>query len=78
MQVVSALIDIYADERLAYDSNFRVGGFLARLEGAVDGARRAVKAVDRKRPGGRELRARAEETRDDLIAFVKYRRQLKL
>jgi hypothetical protein len=78
VQAVSALIDIYADERLAYDANFRTGGFLARLADATDGVRRAVKSIDRKRPGGRELRGRAEETRDNLVAFVKYRRRLKL
>jgi hypothetical protein len=76
--VVSALIDIYADEGLPYDTNFRTGGFLTRLSDAVDGVKRAAKAVDRKRPGGRELKARAEETRDNLLAFIRYRRKLKL
>jgi hypothetical protein len=78
MQAVSGLIDIYSDERLPYDVNFRTQGFLQRLAGAVDGVKRAAKAVDRKQSGGRDLKARAEETRDNLVAFIRYRRGLKL
>lgn len=76
IQAVSALIDIYSDERLAYDVNFRNGGYIDRLAGAVDGVKKATKAVDKKKE--RELRIRAEETRDNLVAFIKYRRSLKL
>jgi hypothetical protein len=78
VQVVSALIDIYSNEDLPYDINFRSGNFLARLTDAVDGVKKAVKGIDRKKPGGQELKARGEETRDNLVAFVKYRRKLKL
>lgn len=38
--------------------------------------RRAVRSVDRKKEGGRALRARGEETLENLRAFVKYRRGL--
>jgi hypothetical protein len=78
IQAVSALIDIYSDEELPYDANFRSGNFLAKLTESVDGVKRAVKSIDRKKPGGRELKERGEETRDNLVAFIKYRRKLKL
>jgi hypothetical protein len=45
---------------------------------AVEGVRRAVKGVDRKREGGRELRRHGEEVRDNLVAFLKYRKGLGL
>lgn len=78
VQALSALIDIYADERVPYDANFRAGAFVDRLAGAVDGVKKAVRAVDRRKDGGRELKLRAEETRDNLVAFIRYRRGLKL
>jgi hypothetical protein len=71
------VIDIYSDETLPYDINFRQHGYIAKLKDAVEATRRAVKTVDRKRPGGRELRLRVEETRDNLIAFIKYREKLR-
>lgn len=42
--------------------------------------RRAVRSVDRKKPGpeGRALRARGDEVLENLRAFVKYRRDLRL
>ncbi|KAI0053405.1 ARM repeat-containing protein [Auriscalpium vulgare] len=76
LQAVSALIDIYADEGRPYDVNFRTGGYLDVLAGAIEGLRKAVKGIDRKKEGGRELRRRGEEVRDNLVAFVQYRRQL--
>lgn len=78
IQALSSLIDIYSDEDRPYDVNFRTGGYLQRLREASEGVRRAVKMIDRKKPGGKELRLRAEETRDNLVAFVKYRERLKL
>lgn len=78
VQVVSALIDIYSDETFPYDINFRQHGFLLRLTESVDGVKKAVKAIDRKKPGGKDLKARGEETRDNLIAFIQYRKKLKL
>ncbi|KAJ7471753.1 armadillo-type protein [Mycena latifolia] len=78
LQAAASLIDIYADEGAPYDVNFRNGGFLTRLAGSVDGVKRAVRAIDRKREGGRELRRRGEEVRDNLVAFVAYRRGLGL
>lgn len=77
IQVVSALIDIYSDEMLPYDINFRQGRYLEKLLASVEGVRRAVRGIDRKKPGGRDLKRRGEEVRDNLIAFIKYRRQLK-
>ncbi|KAH8111844.1 armadillo-type protein [Phellopilus nigrolimitatus] len=78
LQAASALIDIYSDETAPYDVNFRQGGFLQALVGCVDSVKRAVRGVDRKREGGRALRSRGEEILENLKAFVKYRRNLKL
>ena len=76
LQALSALIDIYSDEALPYDVNFRQGGYLAALVGSVEGVRRAVRGIDKKRE--RELRRRGEEVRDNLVAFIEYRRGLGL
>jgi hypothetical protein len=78
LQAAESLIDIFADERAPTEANFRAGNVLAALEGAVEGVRRAVKGIDRKKQGGRELRRHGEEVRDNLVAFVQYRRSLKL
>ena len=70
------MIDIYSDETLPYDINFRQGGYLAMLVDSVEGVRRAVRGIDKKKE--RELRRRGEEVRDNLVAFIEYRRGLKL
>lgn len=76
IQTISALIDIYSDENMAYDVNFRQGGFIDKLAASVDGVKKAVKTIDRRQEGGRELRRRGEEMRDNLVAFIEYRRGL--
>ncbi|KAH9065579.1 ARM repeat-containing protein [Lactarius vividus] len=76
LQAVESLIDIFADEGAPAEANFRAGNVLAALAGAVENVRRAVKGIDRKKEGGRELRRRGEEVRDNLVAFVRYRRAL--
>ncbi|THH20509.1 hypothetical protein EW146_g865 [Bondarzewia mesenterica] len=76
LQVLSAFIDIFSDEDRPYDVNFRQGKYIDNLTDAVEGVRKAVKGIDRKKEGGRELRRRGEEVRDNLVAFIKYRRQL--
>ncbi|KAJ7233513.1 armadillo-type protein [Mycena haematopus] len=78
LQAAASLIDIYSDEGAPWDVNFRAGGYLERLAGAVDGVKKAVKAIDRRKEGGRELRRRGEEVRDNLVAFIDYRRGLRL
>ncbi|KAF8079006.1 armadillo-type protein [Lyophyllum atratum] len=78
IQALSALIDIYSDEAMPYDINFRQGGYLARLESSVDDVKKAVKGIDRRKEGGKDLRRRAEEVRDNLEAFVQYRKDLRL
>ncbi|KAG6842438.1 hypothetical protein C0991_007568 [Blastosporella zonata] len=78
IQAASALIDIYSDEQLPYDVNFRQGGYLARLASSVEGVKKAVKSIDRRKEGGRDLRLRAEEVRDNLVDFVEYRKDLGL
>jgi hypothetical protein len=75
IQTLSALIDIYSDENLPYDVNFRQGNFVQRLVDSVDGVRKAVRAIDRRKE--RDLKRRGEEMRDNLIAFIKYRRALR-
>ncbi|KAI5117703.1 hypothetical protein M0805_003193 [Coniferiporia weirii] len=77
-QATSALIDIYSDENMPYDTNFRQGQYLVTLSDCVDSVKRAVRAVDRKKEGGRALRARGEEILENLRAFIRYRRDLKL
>ncbi|KAF8140491.1 ARM repeat-containing protein [Boletus edulis] len=74
LQSVSALIDIYSDETLPYDINFRNGSFLDRLVESVDGVKKVVKAIDRRKE--RDLKLRGEEVRDNLVAFIEYRRAL--
>ncbi|KAI0778843.1 ARM repeat-containing protein [Trametes elegans] len=76
LQAVSALIDIYSDETLPYDVNFRQGRYLDALVQSVEGVRKAVRGIDRKKE--RELRVRGEEVRDNLVAFIQYRRGLRL
>ncbi|TBU46133.1 ARM repeat-containing protein [Dichomitus squalens] len=76
LQAVSALIDIYSDETLPYDVNFRSGRYLDALVQSVEGVRKAVRGIDRKKE--RELRVRGEEVRDNLVAFIQYRRGLKV
>ena len=60
------------------EANFRAGNVLEALAGAVEGVRRAVKGIDRKKEGGKELKRHGEEVRDNLVAFVRYRRSLKV
>ncbi|EIW86944.1 ARM repeat-containing protein [Coniophora puteana RWD-64-598 SS2] len=76
IQAVSALIDIFSDEDKPYDVNFRQGHFENRLSECVEGVRKTVRAIDRRKE--RELKVRGEEVRDNLVAFIKYRRRLKL
>jgi hypothetical protein len=77
IQCISALIDIYSDESLPYDVNFRRGGFGERLAASVDGVKKVVRAIDRRQEGGKELRRRGEEVRDNLVAFIQYRKDLR-
>jgi hypothetical protein len=78
LQAAESLIDIFADEGAPAEANFRSGNVLEALAGAVEPVRRAVKGIDRKKEGGRELRRHGEEVRDNLVAFVRYRRSLKV
>jgi hypothetical protein len=78
IQAASALIDIYSDESSPYDVNFRQGKYLDRLVGSVDGIKKAVKAIDRRKEGGRELRRRGDEVKENLVDFIQYRRDLRL
>lgn len=76
LQAASALIDIYSDESMPYDIVFRQGGYLQALTAAAEPVRKVVRGLDRKRE--RDLRRRGEEVRDNLVAFIEYRRALRL
>ncbi|KAF4604783.1 hypothetical protein EYR40_003565 [Pleurotus pulmonarius] len=76
IQVISSLVDIYSDEAMPYDINFVQNGVLETLIACVDGVKKAVKAIDRKKQGGYELKRRGTEVRDNLLAFIEYRRDL--
>jgi hypothetical protein len=78
IQALSSLIDIYSDENRPYDINFRKGGLLERLVACVEGVKKAVKAIDRRNEGGKELRRRGDEVRENLVAFIQYRKELGL
>lgn len=78
IQAASALIDIYSDETLPYDVNFRQGNFVSTLTSSVDGVKKAVKAIDRRKEGGQDLRKRGDLVRENLVEFIKYRKSLKL
>jgi hypothetical protein len=78
IQALSALIDIYSDENMPYDINFRQGHILQRLSESVEGVKKAVRAIDKRKEGGREFRRRGDEVRENLEAFIKYRKDLGL
>jgi hypothetical protein len=78
IQAASALIDIYSDEALPYDINFRTGGYLNQLIDGVDNVKAAIRAINRKNEGGKDLRRRGEEVKINLVDFIQYRRSLKL
>ena len=80
IQAVSSIIDIFSDENAPWDVNFRRGKWENLLAQSVDGVRKAVKSIDKRKGGedGRELRRRGEEVLENLVAFVKYRRRLRL
>ena len=72
------MIDIYSDEMAPYDINFRGNDILGKLVDAVEPIRKLVRGINRKKPGGIELKRRGEEVRDNLVEFIKYRRGLRL
>jgi hypothetical protein len=78
IQAVSAIIDIYSDETLPYDVNFHHGDYLERLTNSVEGIKKVVKAIDRRKDGGKELKRRGDEIKENLLEFIKYRRALRL
>lgn len=78
IQAVSALIDIYSDETFPYDVNFQHGKYLECLVNSVEGVRKAIKAIDKRKDGGRDLRRRGDEIMGNLLEFIKYRRDLRL
>jgi hypothetical protein len=78
IQAASAMIDIFSDENSPWDINFRSEKWETVLKGRIEGVRRAVKSVDKRKEGGKDLRRRGDEVLENLVAFVKYRGGLKL
>jgi len=76
LQAASSIIDIFADENNAYDANFGVAKIQGGLSESIKGARKQVRAIDSRKPGGRALKAWADRVLGDLIGFVEYRRKL--
>ena len=76
--MASALIDIYSDEMAPYDINFRENNILSKLVDTVEPIRKLVRGINKKKPGGIELKRRGEEIRDNLVDFIRYRRNLRL
>jgi len=72
------MIDIYSDETASWDINFRNAKWENVLKSRVEGVKRAVRSVDKRKEGGKELRRRGDEVLENLVAFVKYRRGLKV
>ncbi|PHH87256.1 hypothetical protein CDD83_9122 [Cordyceps sp. RAO-2017] len=76
VEALDQLFDVYGDEAHACDRLvFWPDGLLARLEGALPGARAAARAVDRK--SSPELRARADEAVLNLGRFIAYKKKKK-
>ena len=72
----SISIDIYSDEDKPYDVNFRQGRYVDRLASNVESVKKVVRAIDRRKEGGKELRRRGDEVRENLVAFIQYRKDL--
>lgn len=74
--LINAVIDMYADEGREYDRPVYVAGnFTQQLAGIVSRVRSEVRKVDRRK--NFELRVRADEAYENLVAFIKYRRSLR-
>ncbi|KAG9027760.1 hypothetical protein FRB95_007419 [Tulasnella sp. JGI-2019a] len=74
LHAASTIVDIFADETKAYDVNFNLDLFATVA--VKDRVKRAVKAIDRTKEGGRELREFGEGVLVNLDGFVKYRQGL--
>ncbi|TFY56002.1 hypothetical protein EVJ58_g7898 [Rhodofomes roseus] len=72
VKVLIQLCDATTDEGVKM--RIGQGRFLDALVASVEGVRKAVRGIDRKKE--RELRVRGEEVRDNLVAFIEYRRGL--
>lgn len=58
---------------MPYDVNFRNGKYIERLTAHLDGFKKAVKAIDSRKEGGKDLRRRGNEVRENLVDFIEYR-----
>jgi hypothetical protein len=63
---------------MPYDVNFRQGKFIDRLASNVEGFKKIVRTIDRRKEGGNDLKRRGDEVRENLVAFIQYRRDLGL
>ncbi|CAG8824245.1 36242_t:CDS:2, partial [Gigaspora margarita] len=73
IEVLNAIYDIYADKDFDYDEPvFVQGGYLPLLENIVDAIRKMAKSIDKRT--SRDLRLRADEAYENLVAFINYKR----
>jgi len=63
---------------MPYDVNFRQGKFIDRLASNIEGFKKIVRTIDRRKEGGNDLKRRGDEVRENLVAFIQYRRDLGL
>jgi hypothetical protein len=77
LQAASEIVDIYADENVAYDVNFEVGGYLGVLSESLVGVKKILKTIDQKKDGGRATRKWGDGVVINLRDFIQYRRALK-
>lgn len=61
---------------MPYDVNFQQGGYVDKLAASAESFKKAVRAIDRRKEGGKELRRRGDEVRENLVAFIQYRKDL--
>jgi|ERR1700722_7950228 len=76
IEAVSQLIDVFSDENLPYDINFRNSCVLDKMIDSLEGVQKAIKGIDSRVDEGRVLRWRGEEVRDNLKDFIEYRKGL--
>ncbi|CAG8514893.1 5524_t:CDS:2, partial [Scutellospora calospora] len=73
IEVLNSIYDIYADKDFDYDEPvFVQNGYLSLLENIVDAVRKMTKSIDKRK--FRDLRFRADEAYENLIAFIKYKK----
>lgn len=72
IEALNAIYDVYGDIAYEYDGPvFRAKGFLNRLQALRGRIRAATKSIDRRKMP--DLRMRADEALENLVAFIRYK-----